>query len=74
MKISVGDKVAYRPNWEMSGTYRIAQVIAQGSGSIALRVKYINGWTFVSAQKSEIYLLSPVEAVLYDWENDAHEV
>jgi hypothetical protein len=68
MKYKVEDKIRYRANWDMSEKYRIGVVISIEKGIIAARVRYSKQWLTLHAYVSEVSLLSPVEAVLYDWE------
>lgn len=70
MKFKVEDKIRYRPNWDLSGKYGIGVVISIDKSIITVRVKSYKNWLTLHAYVSEVSLLSPVEAVLYDWEGD----
>jgi hypothetical protein len=66
-KFKVGDKVKFHPNWDLRNSYRIALVIDVTPKDYGLRVKYTK-WLLTYVRESELTLLSPVEALLYDWE------
>lgn len=70
MNFKVEDKIRYRPNWDLSSKYRIGVVISIDKSIITVRIKSSKHWINLNAYVSEVSLLSPVEAILYDWEGD----
>jgi hypothetical protein len=70
MKFKVGDKVRHTPNWSLTDKYREGVITVATKTKYCARVKY-HGWIEVQGiRNSELTLLSPVEALLYDWEGD----
>jgi len=73
MKFKVGDKVKYKPNYCMRDNHVIAVVEKIIGTKYQVRVRFYN-WIKIPAWETELTLLSPVIAALYEWDEGNNEV